>query len=519
MGKLSKFIKIFDIYSNYFQLRINDQKKFKTFAGGLLSLFTIIILVICILNFGADFFNRKSPKVVIEEGLYLNDLPELNGTEYVNRTIILEVEKFFIDYNKMFIRNNMTNFFPDVCPIEVTDSLDVDRENYSYFCINLNEYVLGNIMINFISCSALPPPILKDFERRNIKCNTDNTTSMKSVRMGILVPELGFKPDEKYPFIQKISYHMLVFNSFFRTVLNFPINLYYLDDDIGWLTKNVISILDIDMSTREYEYIAAEELPNFPIVKISLTINSKFKKYSRTYVKFQEFLAIIGGFMKLVISLLNIILMFAKTYLIDLHIMYSQFSDKLSVEKSPSCDKTLNHSNQSNKNINKELVNNFVELKIAGTRTDQASKEFNSPSNVTLFKYTKAAVFNMLNCKGSKKGDGEIDRLRNKLKAVDKLQDYDMLLKKVNELEVIKKILFTETQILCFEFLEKPCCISNEENMLSSLLVTQQDKKRDTLVNNFAKLVSEETLNGIDEKFFKVLDDDIKEKVFKKLNT
>ena len=96
-----------------------------------------------------------------------------------------------------------------------------------------------------------------------------------------------------------------------------------------------------------------------------------------------------------------------------------------------------------------------------------------------------------------------------------------MILQKLNELEVMKKMLFTDTQLLCFEFLEKPNCISNDENAISrsmSLLVTQEDKKRDTLVNSFVKLFSGETLNGIDEKFFKALDDDVKIEVYKKLS-
>jgi hypothetical protein len=82
------------------------------------------------------------------------------------------------------------------------------------------------------------------------------------------------------------------------------------------------------MSNKEYEYILDDIQSNFPDVSIAIMVNSNFKRYSRTYVKFQEFLAIIGGFMKLVLTVLNMILIFAKNYLIDLHIINSQFSDK-----------------------------------------------------------------------------------------------------------------------------------------------------------------------------------------------
>jgi hypothetical protein len=110
-------------------------------------------------------------------------------------------------------------------------------------------------------------------------------------------------------------------------------------------------------------------------------------------------------------------------------------------------------------------------------------------SKITIGKYTKALILNSFNCKSSKKGDNDLDILRKKLKAVDKLQDYDMVLKKVNEIEVMKKMLFTDTQLLCFEFMEKPNCITNEENALSRR-VTHEDQKKDCLVNNFVKLIS-----------------------------
>jgi hypothetical protein len=83
MGKFTSFVKLFYIYGNFFQLRINNQKKFQTAIGGFFSLITIIILVMCILNFGADFFSRAAPKVVIEEGLFTNDTPLFNGTSVV----------------------------------------------------------------------------------------------------------------------------------------------------------------------------------------------------------------------------------------------------------------------------------------------------------------------------------------------------------------------------------------------------------------------------------------------------
>ncbi len=75
------------------------------------------------------------------------------------------------------------------------------------------------------------------------------------------------------------------------------------------------------MSNPKFEYVSNEKEINFPDVKKNLLIGNRYKRYTRSYIKFQEFLAIIGGFMKIILSVFNIVLMLAKTYLIDLHII------------------------------------------------------------------------------------------------------------------------------------------------------------------------------------------------------
>jgi hypothetical protein len=385
------------------------------------------------------------------------------------------------------------------------------------FCIKLNSFEMGSISLNFQQCSEMSEALYNYVISNNDTCNRDdNDISMKNVEMFVFVPELGFKPNLEYPFFSIMSYYQLTFASIFMTSVKIPINLYYLEDDIGWMMKDVQSKTDIDMSDQKLGYVSVNET-KFPQVQFMINVGSRYKKYSRSYVKFQDFLAVIGGFMKLVLTILNIGLIYAKNYLIDMHIISTQFSNREKSDKAPGADNTVNQSNLSKQKLKKELINNFVEIKIA--KDTESPHDLKPTKKITLSKYTKALIFNTFGCKS--KNDKDIDILRKKLKAVDKLQDYDMILKKVNEIEVMKKLLFSDTQLLCFDFLEKPNCITNEENALSrslSLLVTQQDQKKDNLINKFVKLISEETLDGTDEKFFKMLDDDVKQDIFKKLN-
>ncbi len=41
-----------------------------------------------------------------------------------------------------------------------------------------------------------------------------------------------------------------------------------------------------------------------------------------------------------------------------------------------------------------------------------------------------------------------------------------MILKKINKLEIMKKMLFIDTQLLCFDFMDKPNYITNLDKVI-----------------------------------------------------
>jgi hypothetical protein len=314
--------------------------------------------------------------------------------------------------------------------------------------------------------------------------------------MFIVVPELGFKPDYKYPFMTRMTYHPLRFNSIFRSLFTISISLLYLEDDQGWIIESKNNSIDIDMSLMQTEMIYLDEEDKFPQVQFMIDIHDRYKKYIRSYAKFQDVLAVIGGFMKLILSVMNICLFYAKTYLIDMHILKIQFNHKpVRIGKiSDSELPTLNISNQSNL-INLELVNNYLNVK-----GSNATKEF---KKINIFTYTKALIMNLLNLKY--KPDKRINNLRDILKEVDNLQDYDMILKKLNELEIMKKVIFNKEQLLCFEFLEKPHILQQQNSSISN----KDIRMRENLISYFS-LLSEDELKGYNETFFNFLEHNLK---------
>jgi hypothetical protein len=81
MPQISKFIKTFNIYGNFFNLRINRSAKFKSVIGGFLSFITMGVLTFCVMIFGKDFFEKLHPKVAVEDGLFEDiAIPLLKGS-------------------------------------------------------------------------------------------------------------------------------------------------------------------------------------------------------------------------------------------------------------------------------------------------------------------------------------------------------------------------------------------------------------------------------------------------------
>ena len=108
---MNKFFKLFDIYGEDFNLRINGQSKFKSSIGGILSMITLGVLIWTVISFGSDFYLRENPKITIEDGIYPDEsIPVLNGTDYSQKIIMFQYEREFDKLIRPFMTtNNSTN--------------------------------------------------------------------------------------------------------------------------------------------------------------------------------------------------------------------------------------------------------------------------------------------------------------------------------------------------------------------------------------------------------------------------
>jgi hypothetical protein len=370
MSKLANLIRIFDIYGNYFQLRINNQSKFTTISGGFITLLTFIILALYILSLSNDFLKRKNPNISVEEGLFQDsELPVLNGTEYPIKPVLLTVAKTFSKYSKLRITTTDSFSYIEECdPSYIIKyfpeyNLTLYSNTISNYCFNLNDYILsnaGDLIITADECSKIDETVLSDMLSKNITCITNIPFAQPSAVLNIYTKQIGFKPELENPFYNKTKKYALSFLNIYATYVNVFWDLQYLNEDIGWLTEDINEKADI---TPEQEISIqkpadGKKLPNF---FVRFQLNDKFRKYYRTYPKLQDVLAALGGFSKLLFTFLNLLSTLVRSYLVDLYIIDEKFEN--AQKQKPKADITRNPNINSGeyviKNLNCSLQSKF----------------------------------------------------------------------------------------------------------------------------------------------------------------
>jgi hypothetical protein len=348
---MERILKFLDIYGREFNLLINGKNKFRSVTGGLLSIMTVGVLIWSIISFGRDFFNKKNPKVNIGDGIYSNDnIPILNGSTYQEKYIILQYDRNYDKVFRPYLSHrifNTTDYSYDYikqCPLEyltqkniITGKEDFNYDIFTFYCIRMNDYILGGWAYTSDSSFHYPVSIypseckntpLEEIEKYNLTtCDSNYEMNLDKMLMTVWYEKIGFVPDSKLPFINKIKLknfflkHELVYN------LEFPINIYELKDDDGYITENINTSFDLNFDESLFYELSQNDVKNFPFFSINFYISDSNKTFSRSYQKLQDLLALIGGFMKLQYFLVSLFEYFLRTYLIDSYIVDEVFEN------------------------------------------------------------------------------------------------------------------------------------------------------------------------------------------------
>ena len=169
--------------------------------------------------------------------------------------------------------------------------------------------------------------------------------------------------EKEDPLVKKFNKNVFIVNKNTMNGFDFILSVYNLKDDLGWIVPD-----DRIKDSNFYEfnqYLSSVTTSNSPNFSIRLFISDKYRAYNRTYSKLQDFLANIGGFMKLTMTVLNLFTLVIRTYLIDLHIIRKQFGD--------------------NHDLNLLMEEN-IRRSTKNEKNDKNNKSGNSISNITQHK-------------------------------------------------------------------------------------------------------------------------------------
>lgn len=348
MTTLDKIIKHCDIYGDHYSMKINGSSKFKTVSGGMFSLITIGFLIFTIISFGQDFVRRDNPQTSFEEK-FDPKLNFINITESANedKTIVLiasreEIKNYFVGfvsfsfYSLAYTANALTE-----CDNNYLSSVNVEKnELLKYFCFYFNdiqsiytEEELSNLSNKQLVISECKDAIKKyNLKDSDLQCsykessnyeNNTNTISSTFLNLRFLTPKIYFNSENyKDPLEEfKKEKRIALFNNQ-RIFTTFRMRNFELFDFKNWITNlktksSKVEIFNIDVQ-QEFQVTHSE-------LQVNFIMETNFIRYYRNYQKIQHLIALIGGFMKAIVMIVNSVNKIWKNYSIDMHFIFTYF--------------------------------------------------------------------------------------------------------------------------------------------------------------------------------------------------
>jgi hypothetical protein len=404
---MDNFFKVFDIYGSEFNLRINGQTKFRSGVGGLMSMITMGVFIWTVVSFGRDFYMRENPKITIGDGIYPEEsIPVLNGSDYQEKYIVLQYER---EYDKiirpylLFQKNSTESDYKYLskCNVDylVNKSIvlgegDFNYHLFTYYCVRMNDFLLGRVSTSQNNKNSFPFIFAwddcenitqDDSERFNLTtCEKNYNSSLNTLNLMVWYEKIGFSPNSKSPFVKKTAFtNYFLFNDRI-SIIHFPISLYELLDDVGWISNSIDPSYDFNFAQSSIiHHPEPVKNPRYPKANILVYISDNYRLFSRTYQKLQDLMATIGGFMKLVFTILSVFSTMIRLYLIDNYIVDKIFDNEVDPEKNkiPQRDWNLEATREGSaryrvlSNIRKDINNKNMSINICINYFSQLSIE------------------------------------------------------------------------------------------------------------------------------------------------
>lgn len=326
------WISKFDYFSINPKIMTLGESAFKTGVGAIFTLLCLIVIIVASCLFGRDFYLKETPRVFTEsissdtfDNLTINSLnlnymfriedPYGNLFNFTN-LLSLQVQYYDYEYNSTSQEFELTSFLysPSTCNAStVTDALlSKDRNLSEWYCLNYTDQGInfgGSWSGSFVYYWSIA---IDNCPISAVNCTKQNDLReifTEGLYFSMYYPTYYFSPGnfEKPLSIKYVNqFTMLSLEIENKNRLYFK--NYLVEDDRGWIFKDIFvnSLLAFDTLEKNFNLIKPDS-ENMSIYSLVIYLNSDKIMIHRNYMKIQELAALVGGFMKMVVFLSQII--------------------------------------------------------------------------------------------------------------------------------------------------------------------------------------------------------------------
>jgi hypothetical protein len=605
---MSEILRWIDVFGTNFQFTTFKQSKFKTKIGGIISISALITIIVFSFLFGRDFFFKKNPRVLSQLVIpddYLSPF-EMTPENFVipwrisddySRTVnfenIIYPRLTYYQFKKNStemkeIDINVTKCSKENAKIpEFSKKFNIEE----WYCFDWNQYknlTFGGYwdasFVNYFQLVLHTCPGGAAFSQ-NINCTDFDV--LKNFMQGetliyvdFLYPEYYFVPNDlenPLKIYYKNYYYGLVPNILKKDRLFF--RKAFLDDDQGWIFNDPVTKSLYGSSSRDYDISFLDPSDYGKPGRSSIIyymvyyMEKNYDSIQRSYMKFQDLSAVVGGFIKIVMLFAGLFSYIFNNKLRD-ELIYNEFFELKEVDKKLTFSKEKNIYKKVdflNPNLNmqdSELKNTGNNLQNFSNPVNQVKiSNLNSSNNVLVFgnslfnnepvlkekKNSKLPSFirkpnlrlenksNNSSCRNHKVKSftlkfGICFHIKRHICFFRKLSSAEIqnekifkflssyfrermelihYLKTLEVIDKIKLIIFNNFQNLSFEFLKKPNLFKEEFFEQMSL---EQNKKKENiykdLVNYYGHRIKCKEMDSVDEKLLDMVDPQIRSKSY-----
>lgn len=338
--KAKQMLKRIDFYGGNINFLVeSNSDRVNSPYGGIMSIITFCFLVFSFIVFGQDFYYKLNPKLIIQDKLMGNEeVAELINSGIANKTIVFKASKFLVDISNFLIDIAVPYTYYEKKIYQLLEfcseeyvvntfyagnytfaSTEINK-TFSYLCYDIGKHQFG-LNNDQESNSQLIIPIsiwsfkcgktAQGIKGRDCPAGIDLIND-KLATLEIWTDEVLYNQDSIsspfYSTMKRVTKIILSRSQIAATWLTIKMHWSY--DNLGFMLDSYTDRKDFGASEVYSLSIMTPQPNSFYDFTLYAGLQRKYVKYSRTYMKFQDLLAIVGGVVKSVFTFFQILLFF-----------------------------------------------------------------------------------------------------------------------------------------------------------------------------------------------------------------